>query len=205
MRNSLILIGLFLVGLLLIGCTSSGSGSVKDVERSNPLTAEVIADQMIEYTQRLQIRAQEAGNPVTDPAILRAIDDVFVEARALQTWAHDIQDEGKEGGFYGVNDNYAVGPVLLVDDMLYVGYGLEIHAAPHIRVYLSSHVSPKTPEELFGETVKDVGELKSFYTAHQYDIGTLSDEEWNAYRTVALYSKPLDTVIALAQIRGAVR
>ena len=207
MRNSLILIGLFLVGLLLVGCDVSGAGDVSKsvIERQNPLTAEYIADQMIEYVTKLQINADEDEEEIKDPAILRAIDNVFVEARVLQKEAHKAQNDGKMGSFYGVNGNFAIGRVLLSGELIYTGYEVEIEAAPGIEVYLSKHVSPHESEELFSEPTIDLGPLQSFRGAQIYNVGSLSDDDWNEYRTVALYSKPLDRVIALAQIRGVVK
>lgn len=206
MRNSLILIGLFLVGLLLVGCTVNGvSSSMQEIERQNPLSAEYIADQMIEYVTFMQIKADESGEGIKDPAVLRAIDNVFIEARALQQESHDAQDAGKSSMFYGIDGNYAFGEVLLTGEFLYTGYETEISAAPGIEIYLAKHVAPHTSEELFGEPTIDLGPLQSLRGAQTYYVGPLSDDDWNEYRTVALYSKPLDRVIALSQIRGVVK
>ncbi len=207
MRNSLILIGLFLVGLLLVGCGVDGDVSLplREIERQNPLAAEYASDQMIEYVTELQIRADERGDTIDDPNILRAIDEVFIEARAVQKEAHKGQNEGKIGGFYGINNNFALGMVLLSGEHLYTGYETEIDAAPGVEIYLSQHVSPHEPEELFSEPIIELGPLQSIRGAQVYYVGPLSDDDWNEYRTVALYSRPLDQVIALVQIRGVVR
>ena len=60
-------------------------------------------------------------------------------------------------------------------------------------------------EELFSQPTIKIGELRSIYGAQKYSMQHLTDDEWNKYRTVAFYSKPLDRVIALVQIRGLVK
>lgn len=203
------LLPLFLAGLLLVGCTSQSSDyALKESLHDNPLTAEVIADQMIEYVTRMQIVANESGEEITESHVLRAIDDALVEGRALQKIAHDRQDAGKIGGFFGVNGSFAVGEVLMEGGKqvnLYIGYGFEVSVAPDVHVYLSSHVTPNTTEELFSELNRDLGELQNFYGPQTIPVGELSDDEWNAFRTVVLYSESLKKVIARAQIRGEAR
>ena len=174
-------------------------------EKENPLTAEYIADEMLQYVTTLQIRAKEKNEEIKDPAILRAIDDVAIASRALQKEAHAMQDEGKIGSLFGVNNNFAAGDIILSGEWLYTDYDFEVSAAPGVEVYLAKHVNPKTKEELFSEAVKSVGSLQSFRGAQRYAVGTLSDADWNEYRTVVLYSQPMSTVISLAQIRGKVR
>ncbi len=204
MNRSLILIGLLLCGVLLVGCGKfTGTGIVSPEE--NPLTEEAMADQMLQYVTLLKIKAEDSGKPITDPFVLRAIDDVSVKANALQDEAHERQEAGKLGGLFGVNDNTAFGEVLLYEDALYTGYEFELSAAPGIEVYLSKHVGPKTEEELMSDSVKNLGPLQSYYGAQRYEVGTLTNDEWNQFRTVVFYSKALRQVIGLAQIRGVVR
>jgi len=174
-------------------------------EKENPLTAEYIADEMLQYVTALQIRAKELNEEITDPSVLRAIDDVKVASRELQKEAHAMQDKGKIGSFFGINNNFAAGGVILSGEWLYTDYEFEVSAAPDIELYLAKHVNPHTKEELFSEETKLVGSLQSFRGALRYDVGTLSSTEWNEYRTVALYSRPMGTIIGLAQIRGKVR
>jgi len=202
-HRSLILVGLFLVGILLVSCTRGGQGM--SFEKENPLTAEYIADEMLQYVTALQIRAKEKNEEIKDPAMLRAIDDVTIASRALQKVAHTMQDEGKSGSLFGVNNNFAAGSVILSGEWLYTDYDFEVSAAPGVEVYLAKHVSPKTEEELFSEAVQSIGALQSFRGAQRYAVGALSDADWNEYRTVALYSHPMSMVIGLAQIRGKVR
>lgn len=174
-------------------------------EKENPLAAEYIADNMLDYVTNLQIRADEAQTPITDPAVLRSIDDVIVASRALQKEANGKQDEGKIGSFYGIDNNFAVGEVLLVDESLFTNYEFEVSAAPEIELYLAKHVNPHTKEELFSEGTKLLGSLQSFRGAQRYEVGALSATDWNEYRTVALFSQSMGKIIGLAQIRGVVR
>jgi hypothetical protein len=206
MRYSPTPVGIFLMGLLLVGCsqTAEDQTGMKPLEE-NPLAAEVIADQMLDYVAEMQIRADERKKPITDPTVLRVIDDTFIEARRMEKQAHARQDAGKRGGFYGVNDNFAIGSVLLEGEMLYFGYTTEIAAAPGMELYLAQHVAPQTIEEFLSEPVKKIGPLKNIYGIQQYHVGSLTDDEWNKYRTVVIFSKPLNTIIALAQIRGVVK
>src|SRR3989344_8814447 len=97
MQRSLILVGLFLVGILLISCTAQGTTGGLSYELENPLTAEYVADRMIEYVTELRIQEQETGVKITDPATLRAIDDVLVKYAKVRDAAHDAQDKGKMG------------------------------------------------------------------------------------------------------------
>ena len=207
MRSHIAFIGIILMGILLMSCTAQKSSEwpAHDVYEQNPLTAEVIADQMIDYATNLQINAGEREEKIKDPVVLRAIDDAFVEARNMQKRSHEAQDEGKIGALYGVNGNFAKGEVLLLDDMLYFGYWVEVSAAPKMSLYLAEHVSPHKSKELFSEAVRKIDVLHSPYGAQQYSVGTLKNDEWNKFRTVAIYSESLKQVIALAQIRGAVK
>lgn len=201
------LIGLILSSVLLLGCNTEADRSYPDPKalRENPLTAEQIADGMIDYLSLLQIRANEAGEPITDLKLLRAIDETFIDARNLQSQALDEQDNGKKGGAYGVNGNFAAGEVLHTDGALYFGYEFEISPAPGMQVILATHVAPHAVAELFSGATLNLGNLKSLYGAQMYEVPKLSDDEWNRYRTVVFYSGPFDQVIAIAQIRGAVR
>jgi len=208
MKNpSYFLIGLILSSVLLLGCNPEGDRSYPDPEalRENPLTGEQIADTSIDYLALLQIRADEKGEPITDPKLLRAIDAAFIDARNLQSQALDEQDNGKKGGAYGVNGNFAAGEVLHTEGALFFGYEFEISPAPGMKILLAQHVTPHSVQDLFSEPTLDLGNLKSFYGAQMYEVPHLSADDWNRYRTVAFYSEPFDQVIALVQIRGMVR
>jgi len=170
----------------------------------NPLALEVISDSQIDYITSLQIRANENNEPITDPKILRLIDNVFIESRDLQKKAHDMQDEGKMSEFYGIDGNFAKGEVLLHDEWLHFDYLFEVDAAPGMKVYLSQHVAPHLSLELFSQPTLDLGPLMNIYGVQSYYVGKLSEDDWNRYRTVAIYSEPMDKVIALAQIRRAI-
>jgi hypothetical protein len=204
MRTSLVIVGLLLSGLLLVGCNQtnqieSSTGFKKSME--NPLVAEAIADNMLEYVASMEIDANQRGESITDPKVLRAIDDAFVFARGAQKGAHALQDKGKGGGVHGVNGNFSKGRILLIENTLYFGYWFEIDAAPGIEMYLSYHVSPHESEELFSQPTRKIGALKNIMGAQSYSAGEFTEDEWNKFRTVAFYSKPLDQVIAFAQIR----
>ena len=58
--------------------------------------------------------------------------------------------------------------------------------------------------ELQSEPVLVLGPLQNIIGPQEYRVGTLSQEEWNRFRTVALYSAPMDRVIGYAQIRKRV-
>lgn len=197
-KRFLILIGLFLVGILLIRCTPAASG---DENGRNPLTDLYDAGQMLEYVSSLQIRADVNKKPIENPMILRAIDRVLVEAKALQEDAYERRDAGTSGVFYGVNDNFAAGPVLLERDGLSTDYEFDVSAAPDIVVYLAANVAPHTKEELFSESTIEVGQLQSFRGAQHYSFPLLTEEEMGSFRTIVLYSKSMEQVIALAQLQ----
>lgn len=206
MPRSLILVGLLLSGMLLVSCEiQSGNSGGLSYELENPLTAEVVADHMIEYVTELRIQEKETGVKITDPAVLRAIDDVRVTYAKVRDEAHDAQDRGKMGMVQPRGQNTAFGEVLLLDETLYTGYEFELSMAPEVEVYLAKHVSPVTSEELFSEATLSLGELKSYRGAQRYAVAPLSDKDWNEYRTVIFYSKPMKQIIGFAQIRGAVR
>lgn len=204
MRTSLVIVGLLLSGLLLVGCNQtnqieSSTGFTESMK--NPLVAEAIADSMLEYVASMEIDANQRGESISDPKVLRAIDDAFVFARGIQTDAHERQDKGKGGGVHGVNGNFCKGRALLFENTLHLGYWFEIDAAPGIEIYLSYHVTPHKSEELFSQPTRKIGALKSIMGAQSYGAGEFTEDERNKFRTVAFYSKPLDQVIALAQIR----
>ena len=202
--SSLFLIGIFLTGILLMGCQERGESNIglKALE-NNPLALEIIADKQIDYVTSLQISANENNEPITDPAMLRLIDEIFIDSRGLQKKSHEMQDEGKMSSFYGINNNFAAGEVLLHNGWLHFGYGFEVDVAPGMKVYLAQHVSPHLSEELFSQPTMDLGLLKNIYGVQSYYVGKLSEDDWNKYRTVAIYSESMDKVIALAQIRRA--
>ena len=205
MQRSLILIGLFLVGILLISCTSQGVNGGLSYELENPLTAEDVADHMIEYVTELRIQEQETGEKITDPAVLRAIDDVLVKYVKVREAAHDAQDAGKMGMIQPRGSNTAFGEVLLLDETLYTSYDFELSMAPDVEVYLAKHVGPATSDELFSEATLSLGGLKSYRGAQRYAVASLSVKDWNEYRTVVFYSKPMKKIIGFSQIRGKVR
>ena len=203
MHRSLILVGLFLVGILLVGCKASTSTSIDALE--NPLTAEYVADSMLEYVTFMRIRAEEKGEKITDPTVLRAIDEVMVSSRELQKKAHAAQDAGKGGSLYGWGGNFGAGEILLSGETLYTSYEFELSVAPEVEVYLAKHVNPHTAEELFSQTAKSLGSIQSYRGAQRYAVGVLSQSDWNEFRTVVFYSKGMKQVIALAQLQGKVR
>ena len=207
MKHASFLIGIALAAVLLLGCYREKGTGYPDPQTilQNPLVAEQRADMTLDYLSALQIRADERGEPITDSATLRAIDEAFIWARKLQDKAHEAQDRGKKGGAYGVNGNFALGEVLHSDGTLYFDDNFEIVAAPKMKLYLAQHVSPHKVEELFSQPTIEIGDLRSIYGAQMYPMQRLTDDEWNKYRTVAFYSEPLDQVIALVQIRGLVK
>ena len=207
MKHASFLIGIALAAILLLGCSQEKDTGYPDPRAilHNPLVAEQHADMTLDYLSSLQIRADERSEPITDPAILRAIDDAFVWARKLQDEAHAAQDQGKKGVAYGVNENFAIGEVLHTDGALYFDPNFEVSAAPKMKLYLAQHVSPHAVEELFSEPTIEIGDLRSIYGAQMYPMQKLTNDEWNKYRTVAFYSEPLNQVIALVQIRGLVK
>lgn len=198
-----ILIVLGLIGLLLVACTSpkAREQGLRALER-NPLMAEAIADQMIEFVTLLQIRANERHQPIEDPAVLRAMDEAFVDARRMLERAEKQQDEGKKGAFLAKQDVFVKGEVLLLGTSLFFGYGFETDVAPGMRVVLAEHVAPGTEEELRSEPMIDLGSLQNIIGPQEYEVGALSADEWNRYRTVVLYSPPLKRILGYAQIRG---
>src|SRR3989338_2469866 len=119
MYRFLLVIGL--IGLVLSACTVSSKetslGFVKSFE-GNPLMAEAMGDLMIEFVTDLQIAANERKNPITDPAILRAMDETFIEARRIREDAYKKQDEGKGGELHGVQESSVEGEVLLSGETL---------------------------------------------------------------------------------------
>lgn len=205
MKNSFLVV-FFLIGSLLSSCArvSEERQGIELLEK-NPLMAEAIAEQMIDYVTALQIRASEFNRPIEDPAILRAIDDAFVYARALRDGAYKMQDEGKGGRFHGLEYERAEGRTLLYGASLFFGYDFRVDAAPGVRVILAQHVAPLTEGELLSEPVRDLGTLRNLIGPQEYEVGSLTNDEWNKFRTVVLYSQPLKRVIGLAQIRGLVK
>jgi|GEM_PF-1872715 hypothetical protein len=189
--------------LILSSCGSKDQSPSSDYFLSNPLTAEVTADQILNFVSALQIKAEENGEKIEDGKILRTIDKAVVNAKSIQKNAHKAQDKGKMGGFYGASANtFARGRALLVQGKLHFGFGFDVSGAPDMKLYLSQHVSPHEKEELFSEDFIELGAIKSIYGAQSYDVPLLSDEDWNKYRTIVIYSEPLEMVIGLSQIRG---
>lgn len=201
-----ILIVLGLVGLLLVACTppKAREQGLEALER-NPLMAEAIADQMIEFVTLLQIRANERRQPIKDPAILRAIDDTFIEARRILEVSDKQQEKGKQGAFHGVSDVFVQGEVLLFEKSLFFGANFDTDVAPGMRVVLAQHVAPATEEELRSEPMIDLGPLQNIIGPQEYHVGMLTADEWNRYRTVVLISPPLKRILGYAQIRGKPR
>jgi hypothetical protein len=206
-QSSSILIGLILLGLLLAGCAGEKRSQWPDraAYERNPLLAEATADLVLDYVTSIQIEASDRKKPIEDPAVLRAIDKTFIEARSLQLLAHERQDAGKEGMVYGVNNNFGQGQALLYKETLYLGPLFEVSVAPDTFIYLAQHVAPHTSEELFSEPTKEIGPLASPFGPQEYFVGALANDEWNKFRTVAFYSTSLKRVVALAQIRGMVK
>jgi len=206
MYRFLLVIGL--IGLVLSACSASSKGTSQlgfvEAYKDNPLMAETMADLMIEYITDLQIAANERKKPISDPAILRAMDDTFIVARRMRDDAHKKQDEGKRGGFHGVLESYVEGEVLLHGEKLYFGYNFRSDVVRDLRVILSKHVAPSTEAELEAEPSLDLGPLQNIVGPQEYQVGKLSAAEWNQYRTVTLYSPSMKSVMGFAQLRGKV-
>jgi hypothetical protein len=192
-----------LLGSLGASACSRERGKQPGLEalEANPLMAEVIADQMIDFVTSMRIRADERGQPITDGAVLRAMDETLIIARRMQKHAHERQDMGKSGWFYGVNDGYIVGEVLLFEDSLYFGPDFQTEAVPGLMVLLAQHPAPSTLEELRSEPTLDLGPLQNVLGPQMYVVGALTEEERNRYRTVVLLSEPFQRILGLSQIR----
>lgn len=205
MYRFLLVIGL--IGLVLSACTASSKGTPPgfvEAFQGNPLMAEAMGDLMIEYVTDLQIAANEQKKPISDPAMLRAMDDTFIEARRMREDAHRKQDEGKKGSFHGVQGDSVEGEVLLFGETLYFGFDFRSDVIRDLRVVLAKHVAPSTEAELQSEPTLDLGPLQTIVGPQEYVVGSLSPADWNQYRTVALYSPSMKRVLGLAQIRGKV-
>ena len=191
------------IGLALAGCVPAETRvlSFEDAFVQNPLMAQVVADQMIDFVTNLQIHANERKQPIKDPRVLRTIDETFVRARAMLKKAYAEQDAGKKGSFLSFDDVFVKGEALLFGESIFFGYDFEADAVPGMRVILAQHVGPKTSAELRSQPTMDLGPLQSIIGPQEYHVGTLSEDEWNRYRTVALYAPSLDRIIAYAQIR----
>ncbi len=203
-----LLLVMCLIGLVLLtACETQGRATrgFIDAFEDNPLMAETIADQLIEFVTNLQIIANERKQPIKDAAILRAMDDTFIEARRIRDEAFRKQDQGKKGAFHGVQESSVEGEVILVEETLYFGYDFRTDVAINTRVLLSKHVAPSTEAELQSEPTLDLGLLQNILGPQEYHVGPLSASDWNQYRTVALYSAPLKRVMGYAQIRGKPR
>lgn len=199
------LLPLAFLALFLAACSVPQADEGMEALLRNPLMAETIADRMLDYVTLLQIRASERKEPIQDPQILRTIDDTFLETRRILKEAHALQDTGKRGALRPVRDNYVKGEMLLLPDgRLFFGFDFDVDVAPGMRVLLAQHVAPGTEAELQSEPTRDLGPLKAILGAQEYGAGPLSEDEWNKYRTVVLYSPPLKSMIAYAQIRKKV-
>ncbi|MBT3835170.1 hypothetical protein HOF56_02875 [Candidatus Peribacteria bacterium] len=191
---------LTLIGSVII-LSSCGIGNPSEVS-DNPLAAEITADQILDFVSNMQIKAAERGEEIEDGKTLRAIDKALVDAKSMQKEAHKKQDKGKKGDFYRASEHtFARGRALLIQGKLYFGFGFDISGAPGMKIYLSKHVAPHEKEELFSEDFVEIGDLNSIYGAQSYEVPVLSETDWTEYRTVAIYSEPLEIMIGLAQIR----
>lgn len=203
-KFSLLSLLLFLPSLL--GCAPANSPeAVHQALERNPLAAEAMADRMIDFVTLLQIHANERKKPITDPAVLRAIDDTLIEAKRMRADAEKKQDAGKVGDFQGKNDALVQGRVLLLDQSLYFGFDFETDLAPGVRVFLAQNVAPSTEEELKSEPTTDLGALQTMLGPQEYPVRKLTNDEWNKYRTVALYSPSLKRIIGIAQLHGQLK
>lgn len=203
MRRLPLTFAVIAASLLTVSCTSGPARQTLEDLQRNPLMAETIADNTIDYVTRLQIRAGVEGREL-DPATLRAIDQTLVDHRTLRDKAHVQEDAGKRGEIFGIDNDFARGNVLLSDTSLFFGYSFEMDAAPDMHVYLAQHIAPHTSEDLFSAPTMDLGSLQNLIGPQEYPLGELTPEDRNAYRTVAFYSVPLKRVVALAQVRQQV-
>ncbi|MFA7681492.1 MAG: hypothetical protein WCX61_00510 [Candidatus Peribacteraceae bacterium] len=193
-------VALFASVLLLAGCTSTSSSTTHpyqmttDERLQNPIYAEAYAEHMVDRMTELFIQQ----NPLIEDDSKRRIAETTKDewlARARTERAR--QKEGRLGNFVEV-DEYARGPVILLDGILYFGLSFETEPGPGLHVFLTNALDPRDVE-FPDETSVDLGLLLSPFDAQYYVVPPVEDSA-PQLRTVVLWDTKLERLYGFAQL-----
>ena len=139
--------------------------------------------------QRAEGHVQCALCAVRDPRTV----EVRIPTDAVGV-GHELQ--GPSGRIIS-DQQYALGEVLILNGMLYMGADFITLPSPNQHVYLSSIIDPRDvtfPDE----TAIDLGSIKDAYGAHSYAIPAGTDQ--TKIRTVVLWDQEFKRVYGFAQV-----
>lgn len=161
---------------------------------SNPIMAEVIGDQTIDFLTELEVRGE-----VTDPDVRRAMEVWRGRAQDLVQDGHARQDAGRAGRF-AADQDFLEGEVLLLERTLYFGYDFETDAIPDLQVALSPVLIPRTYADFQSQAGVPLGPLHSTIGPQSYELPPGTDVA--AVQAVVIYSDAFKRVVGFAQLES---
>jgi hypothetical protein len=177
--------------LLFLTACASKSADLQTLLQ-NPLYAEQYYDAQVDNMVNMLIGS---GELLRDPEVKAAIDESRLEGLRLAQEATAKQSTGKMG-IIASDTEEAVGEVLLVDNILYLGPEFQMLPGVDVRVYLSETVDPRDvpfPDS----TAVEIDSIHTSFGATQY---TVSSSNKNL-RTFVLYDKALKRIVGFAQLQ----
>lgn len=187
---------LSLFALVLAGCaTTSDSKDVSlDYLLTNPLFAERYADEMVDVL--VEFKIQE------DPILEDKKKADLVEQKRSK-WlevARNATKNQRDGyiGNYIIHKAQGRGEFLYLQDVLFVDSVFNVTPGPNLQMYMTTEVDPRDVE-FPDETAIHLGDLKTPYGAHNYNVP--AQEDTKAYRTVVIWDADLEQIWGFAQLR----
>ena len=181
------------LALALSGCATTQYSPDREALLSNPLYAEILAENMVDTMVNLEIY----NDPILEDEEKKQIADSTKEQwLAAAKVARALQREGAKGQFIPMKE-YAEGEVLLLENNVHFSTFFNTVPGPSLHVFLSKAVDPRDVR-FPDESALDLGEMTVPYGAQSYAVP--ETDALQEYRTVVLWDTELDRLYAFAQI-----
>jgi len=185
----------FVFALFLSACTpDQGPLAIHlDQRLENPLFAEHFAKILVLRMTEIEIQKDPI---LEDEKKRRIVEETKKHWMEVDREARKIQREGISGEFIGIKE-YALGEVLLLDSMLYIGPTFELDTGPEVHLFLSNVIDPRDIEFPDEESLS-LGPLQSPFGAQRYELPPELD--LSVIRTVVLWDMKLERILGFAQL-----
>lgn len=181
------------LALALTGCATTQYTPDREALLSNPLYAEIHAENMVDTLVELEI----FSDPILeDEAKSRLVDSVKEKWLDVAKAARAAQNEGQKGTLLSMKE-YTEGEVLYHGDTVYFSTYFNTVPGPSLHVFLSKAVDPRDVE-FPDASALDLGEMTVPYGAQSFPVPEV--ENPLEYRTVVLFDTELDRLYGFAQI-----
>ncbi len=181
------------IALTLTGCATTQYTPDQEALLSNPLYAEIHAENMVDTLVELEIYADPV---LEDEAIKRFADKTKEQWLKVAKAARAAQNEGQKGIFIPMKE-YVEGEVLYTNNNLHFSTFFSSMPGPSLHVFLSKSVDPREGE-FPDASALDLGEMTAPYGAQTFAVPEV--ENPLEYRTVTLWDTELNRLYGFAQI-----